>query len=253
MVTQKMNGVFLGRARVATKKRNGSVRNINVDFQGLKNDLVYVLWGGTLANPFPGAAKLYEGDMFYQELDDKAQHPKLYCLKVYEAAATSAAKTIKLVRDGFRHKIFPGDTIMVEPATIGGKGKIANVTAVADKTETDGSKIWEVTVDTALTITKGDILVEGKALSETDGQGNTGEMLVKDINCFAPQDYDFVFEPVADPADVEDFENAEYQLTPVVGVLGLIHKMSPIPKCVLKLNQSRFNGIFAFNALHASV
>lgn len=253
MVTQKMNGVFLGRARVATKKTNGGVRNINVDFQGLKNDLVYVLWGGVLANPFPGVAKLYEGDMFYQELDAKAQHPKLYALKVYEAAAESSAKTVKLLRDGFRHKIFVGDTIMVEPATIGGKGKIANVTAVTEKVETDGTKIWEVTVDAALTIAKGDILVEGKALSEPDSSGNTGEMLVKDINCFAPQDYDFVFEPVADPADVEDFENAEYQLTPVVGVLGLIHKMSPIPKCVLKLNQSRFNGIFAFNALHASV
>ena len=252
MVQLKTNGVFMGRARVARKYSNGSARNISVDFQGLKNDLVYVLWGGVLANPFPGVAKLYEGDMFYQELDDKAQHPKLYALKVYEAAAESSAKTVKLLRDGFRHKIFVGDTIMVEPATIGGKGKIANVTAVTEKVETDGTKIWEVTVDTALTIAKGDILVEGKALSEPDG-GNTGEMLVKDINCFAPQDYDFVFEPVADPADVEDFENAEYQLTPVVGVLGLIHKMSPIPKCVLKLNQSRFNGIFAFNALHASV
>lgn len=253
MVTQKMNGVFLGRARVATKKTNGSARNIDVDFQGLKNNLVYVLWGGVLANPFPGAAKLYEGDMFYQELDDKAQHPKLYALKVYEAAAASTAKTIKLLRDEFRHKIFVGDTIMVEPATIGGKGKITNVTAVTPKTDTDGSQIWEITVDTALTIAKGDILVEGKALESADTDGNTGEMLVKDINCFAPQDYDFVFEPVADPEDVDDFENAEYQLTPVIGVLGLIHKMNPIPKCVLKLNQSRFNGIFAFNALNATV
>lgn len=253
MVTQKMNGVFLGRARVATKKTNGSARNIDVDFQGLKNNLVYVLWGGVLANPFPGAAKLYEGDMFYQELDDKAQHPKLYALKVYEAAAASTAKTIKLLRDGYRHKIFVGDTIMVEPATIGGKGKITNVTAVTPKTDTDGTQIWEITVDTALTIAKGDILVEGKALESADTNGNTGEMLVKDINCFAPQDYDFVFEPVADPDDVDDFENAEYQLTPVIGVLGLIHKMNPIPKCVLKLNQSRFNGIFAFNALNATV
>lgn len=253
MVTQKMNGVFLGRARVATKKTNGSARNIDVDFQGLKNNLVYVLWGGVLANPFPGAAKLYEGDMFYQELDDKAQHPKLYALKVYEAAAASTAKTIKLLRDGFRHKIFVGDTIMVEPATIGGKGITANVTAVTEKTETDGTKIWEVAVDANLTIAKGDILVEGKALESADADGNTGEMLVKDINCFAPQDYDFVFEPVTDPDDMDDFENAEYQFTPVIGVLGLIHKMSPIPKCVLKLNQSRFNGIFAFNALNATV
>lgn len=29
--------------------------------------------------------------------------------------------------------------------------------------------------------------------------------------------------------------------------------MSPIPKCVLALNQCRYNGVFAFNALHATV
>lgn len=252
MVT-KSNGVFIGRARMTNKSSNGSARNISVDFQGLKNDLVYCLWGGVLANPFPGRAKLYEGDMFQQILNDKGENPTLYCLKVYEAAAASTGKTIKLVRDGFHHKVFVGDTIMVEPATIGGKGKITNVVAVTATTETDGTKIWELTVDTALTIAKGDILVEGVALEEADSDGNTGKMLISDINAFAPYDMDFVFEPVADPADADDYDNAEYQLTPVVGVLGYIHKMGPLPKCVLALNQSRYNGIFAFNALHATV
>lgn len=248
MVAQKTTGgVFLGRARIATKKSNGSIRNINVDFQGLKNDQVYVLWGGVLANPFPGRAKLYEGDMFWQELDDKGEHPKLYCLKVYEAAKASTAKKLTLKRDGFRHIPFVGDTLMVEPEELGGSGTVANVTAVTSTTDTNGNKVWELTLDTALTVAEGDILVEGVA-----GESG-GKMLVKDINCFAGQDYDFVFEPVADPEDAENFEDAEYQLTPIVGVLGYIHKMSPIPKCVLKLNQCRYNGIFAFNALHASV
>lgn len=249
----KSNGVFIGRARWTNKSKNGSARNISVDFQGLKNDLVYVLWGGVLANPFPGIAKLYEGDMFQQILDDNGENPKLYCLKVYEAAAASSAMTIKLLRDGFRHKVFVGDTLMVAPSALGGKGKITNVTAVTPKTDTDGTKIWEITVDTSLTIAKGDILVEGKAFDSADPDGNTGSMLVTDINCFAPYDMDFCFEPVADPDDADDYENAEYQLTPVIGVLGYIHKMGPIPKCVLALNQSRFNGIFAFNALHATV
>lgn len=249
----KSNGVFIGRARVANKSTNGSVRNIHVDFQGLKNDLVYLLWGGILANPFPGRAKLYEGDMFQQILDDKGENPKLYCLKVYEAAAASTNKTISLVRDGFHHIPFVGDTIMVEPAELGGNGRIANVTAVVSKTDAEGNKIWELTVDTALTITKGDILVEGVALDAADTDGNTGKMLISDINGFAPYDYDFVFEPVSDPDDEDDYEGANYQLTPVVGVLGYIHKMGPLPKCVLALNQSRYNGIFAFNALHATV
>lgn len=251
MVQTKTNGVFMGRARVARKYSNGSARNISVDFQGLKNDLVYVLWGGVLANPFPGVAKLYEGNMFYQELDEKGENPKLYCLKVYEAAAASTTTTLKLVRDGYHHIPFVGDTLMVEPTSLGGTGTVANVVARTKKNDTDGTPIWELTLDRALTVAKGDILVEGVADStQTDGSGS---MLVKDINCFAPYDYDFVFEPVADPTDIDDYDNAEYELTPVVGVLGYIHKMGPIPKCVLALNQSRFKGIFAFNALHATV
>lgn len=247
MLQKTTGGVFLGRARIARKYANGSGRFISVDFQGLKNDLVYVLWGGILQNPFPGRAKLYEGDMFWQELDDKAENPKLYCLKTYEAAKASTAKTLTLVRDGYHHIPFPGDTLMVEPEEIGGAGTVANVTQVTATTDTDGNKVWELTLDTALTVAKGDILVEG-VVGEKGG-----EMLVKDINCFAPNDYDFVFEPVADPDDVENYDDAEYELTPVVGVLGFIHRMSPIPKCVLKLNQSRYKGVFAFNALHATV
>lgn len=245
MIAQKTGGVFLGRARIAKKTTNGGARHISVDFQGLKNDLVYVLWGGVLANPFPGRAKLYEGDMFYQELDEKAENPKLYCLKTYEAAEDSTGTTLKLVKDGYHHIPFIGDTLMVAPEEIGGAGTVANVIAKTVSATADGQAVWELTLDAALTVTKGDVLVEGNPDDNT--------MLIKDINCFAPQDYDFVFEPVADPEDEENFEDAEYQLTPVVGVLGFIHRMSPIPKCVLKLNQCRYNGVFAFNALHASV
>lgn len=246
MVEQKINGVFFGRARVAKKRTNGSARFMSVDFQGLKNDLVYILWGGTLANPFPGAAKIFKGDMFYQELDDKAEHPKLYVLKTYEAAEDSSTTTLKIVKDkGFRHIPFVGDTLMVAPEELGGAGTVANVVAKTNATTDDGVEVWELTLDSALTVKKGDVLVEGNPDDNT--------MLVKDINCFAPYDMDFVYEPVADPEDEDNFEDADYQLTPVVGVLGFIHRMSPIPPCVLKLNQCRYNGIFAFNALHATV
>ncbi len=245
MVEQKSGGVFLGRARIAKKSTNGGARHCTASFQGMKNDLVYILWGGVLANPFPGRAKLFEGDMLYQELDDKAEHPKLYCLKTYEAAEASTGTTLKIVKDGFRHIPFVGDTLMVAPETIGGTGTVANVTAKKVSKTTDGQDIWELTLDAALTVAKGDILVEGNA--------EDNSMLVKGINCFAPQDYDFVFEPAADPEDAEDFENAEYELTPVIGFTGFIHRMSPIPACVLKLNQSRFNGVWSFNALNASV
>lgn len=250
MVTQKTGGQFFGRARIARKSENGGARHVFAHIKGMKNDLVWAPWGGILQNPFPGAAKLYAADPMFIEYDDKCENPKLYCLKTYEvAAAVSNAKTITLIRDGYHHIPFVGDCLMVAPATLGGKGKITNVTAVTAKTDTSGNKIWELATDTALTIDKGAILVEGVALETADTDGNTGEMLVKNVNAFLPCDYDFVFENVADPTDDDDFENADYALTPVAGVLAYTHRMSVMPKCVLDLNQSKWNGIFGFNAL----
>lgn len=244
-----MGGVFLGRARITRKGANGGARHVTADIAGLKNNLVWAPWGGVLKNPFPGAAKLYEGDMLYIKYDDKCENPELYCLKVYEAAADSTAKTVTLVRDGFRHIPFPGDTIMVAPSALGGKGIVANVTAVTPKTDASGNKVWELTVDANLTIAKGDILVEAVAYEAADSDSNTGEMLVKDINGFCPCDMDFVYEPVADPGDANDFDNAEYMFTPTAGFCGYIHRMSPMPACVKALNTCRWNGIFTFTAI----
>lgn len=250
MVTQKTGGQFFGRARIARKSETGGARHVFAHIKGLKNDLVWAPWGGILQNPFPGPAKLYAADPMYIEYDDKCENPKLYCLKTYEAAeAVTTGNTITLVRDGYHHLPYVGDCIMVAPTALGGKGKITNVTAVTKTTDSDGNKIWSLTVDTAITIAKGDILVEGVALSSTDSEGNTGEMLVKDINAFLPCDYDFTFSEVADPTDDDDYDDADYSLTPVAGVLAYTHRMSVLPKCVLALNQCKWKGIFGFNAL----
>lgn len=249
MITQKKGGVFLGRARITRKSSNGGARHVTADIAGLKNNLVWAPWGGTLQNPFPGFAKLYEGDMCYIEYDDKCENPKLYCMKVYEAAEASSAETVTLVRDGFHHKIFVGDVIMVAPTTFGGKGAVSTVTAVTPKKDSDGNDVWELTVDTALTIAKGDILVEGVKYTEADGSGNTGEWIIKDINGFCPCDMDFVYEPVADPTDLDDFDNAEYGFTPTAGFCGYIHRMGPLPACVKALNTCKWNGIFYYTAV----
>lgn len=241
MVTQQTGGVFLGRARVAKQSANGGARHVFAHIKGLKNDLVFAPWGGTLANPFKGAAKLYAGDAMYIEYDDKCEHPKLWCLKTYEVYSQSGTE-LNLIRDGYHHLIFVGDKLMVAPDKIGGTGASATVTAVAKDT-IDGQQVWKLTLDKALTASKGDILVE------SDGE----KMLLPAINCFLPCDYDFVYEPViADPtSDDDNFEDATYQLTPVAGILAYIHRMSPMPKCVLDLNQCKWNGIFGYNALNA--
>lgn len=186
MVEKTTGGIFLGRARIAQRSQNGGARHVFAQIKGYKNDLVWAPWGGVLANPFPGPAKLYASDPMFIEYDDKCENPKLYCLKTYEAAAASSAKTVTLVRDGYHHIPFVGDTIMVAPEELGGAGTIANVTSVTKKTDSAGAKVWELTVDTALTIAKGDILVEGVALEAADSSGNTGKMLVQNINGFLP-------------------------------------------------------------------
>lgn len=238
MVELSTGGVFFGRARVARKSANGGARHVFAHIKGLKNDLVWAPWGGTLQNPFPGAAKLYAGDAMYIEYDDKCENPKLYCLKTYEVVSASGT-SLNLVRDGFHHIPFVSDKLGVAPEELGGAMTAANVIAVT-KTEVDGKKVWQLTLDKAITASEGDILVEADA---------DDNMLVKDVNAWLPCDYDFAFEPVADPADEDDFEDAEYALTPVAGILAYTHRMSPMPQCVLKLNQCKWNGIFGYNAL----
>lgn len=238
MITNQVKGVFLGRARVTKRSRQGGARYVFTDIAGAKNYLVSLPFGGILQNPFPGIAKLYAGDIFWMDYDDKGENPKLYCLKTYEAVSANA-KVLNIVRDGYHHIPFPGDKIGVAPEKIGGAMTAATVVKV-EKGSVDGQNVWELTLDTALTVTKGDILVEADA---------DNKMLIKDINAFAPCDYDFCFEPVADPSDADDYEDAQYALTPVAGTLAYIHRMSPMPKCVLDLNMCRLNGIFGFNSL----
>lgn len=247
MVEQKTGGVFLGRARVAKSSKTGGARHVFAQIKGLKNDLVFAPWGGTLANPFPGPAKLYAGDIFEIQYDDKAEHPKLFALKTYETDSANGT-TLYIVRDGYHHIPFVGDKIGVAPDTVGGDMTTATVLAVAkDVIVTlagDGAEraVWTLTLDKALTTSKGDVLVEADI---------NDKMLIKNVNAFAPCDYDFVFEPSADPTDDDDFENAEYSLTPVAGITAYTHRMSVLPACVLALNKSKWNGIFSFNALNA--
>lgn len=233
MATQVTNGVFYGRALVSTDKKLGGARHVFVPIGGIQNSLVFPPFGGRLMNPFKGAAKLFAGDLFYLDYDDKAENPKYYALKTYEVNSVSGT-TANIVRDGYRHIPFVGDVLTVEPDEIGGKGTALTVIAVA-KTKDDDVDVWAVTFDKAITASKGDILVD------CDAEGN---MLVKDINGVAPYDYDFQFAPAADPADDDDYENARYLLTPVLGGRMYTHKMSPLPKCVKKLNTAKINGWF---------
>ena len=247
MIVQKQGGVFLGRARIAKKYENGGARHVTAEIQGIKNNLVWAPFGGILQNPFPGTAKLYEADPLYIAYDDKGENPKLWCVKTYLAASASSGKSLTLVRDGYKHKVFPGDTLMVDPKEFGGAGQVANVTAVTPTTDSNGNKVWNVTLDAALTVAEGDVLVEGKSDAE-DGKAGAGKWIIEGCNGWTPCDMDFVYEPAADPEDAENFDDAEYGFTPVAGVCAYTHRMSPLPEAILKLTRCLWNGIYMHTA-----
>lgn len=244
MVTKKSNGILLGRSLVSVGKNKGGARFVFVPLDQIANGTVYVPFGGLLANPFPGAAKAYAGDLFDYRTDDKGENPTLYLLKTYKVVSVSTnGKTVTIERSRFSHIPFVGDKLGVAPEEIGGEMLPVTVAAVT-KTEVSGQKVWELTLSDALKKASGETSVmaaKDDILVEADDDDN---MLVKHINTLTPNDLDFVWEPSADPLDDDDYENARYHIPVVLGGIMYTHRMSPLPPCVLKLNPSKVNGWF---------
>lgn len=244
MVTKDANGILLGRSLVSVGKKKGGARFVFVPLDQIANGTVYVPFGGMLANPFPGAAKAFAGDLFDFRTDDKGENPELYLLKTYKVVSVSEnAKTVNIERGKFSHIPFVGDVLGVAPDEIGGEMTSATVLGVT-KTEVSGTKTWELTLSDALKKKDGESTVNAAAndiLVEADADS---KMLVKQINTLTPNDLDFVWSPAADPADDDDYENARYHIPVVLGGIMYTHRMSPLPPCVLKLNPSKVNGWF---------
>lgn len=221
-------GAFMGTTLLQAHQQIGGARSVFVKLTGSgKDDLIYPTHGAQLMNPFKGSARIFAGDLFEYRTDSKGENPKLYLLKTYSCKSVSD-KTVVIENDGYKHIPFVGDVLMIAPSSIGGAGTEATVTAVAKRA--DGN--WDVTLSAALTGATGKILVEG------DG---SGKMLVKNVNVCAPCDYDCLYAP---STGAEDWDGARYVLTPTLGATMYIHKMSPLPECVLALNKSKVNGWF---------
>lgn len=229
-------GVFFGGVMLQASATIGGARSVFVDTTGVKNELSMPTWGGQIKNPFPGPAKFYAGDLFELRFDEKGENPELYLLKTYKVKSQETT-TIKIYRDGYSHIPFVGDVLMKAPNTIGAQGgQASKVTDVVASTD-GGTDVWEVTVDTEIaSLTDGDILVEAQDSAQTA----TGTMLVKTINTVAPCDGDFVYMPTTGAGTSVNDVRMFY--TPVMHGTMYIHRMSPMPKCVLDLNKSRFNG-----------
>lgn len=236
---ENYTGYFMGRTLAQVRGRIGGARSVFVKLQGVKNELVYPPFGGQIQNPFPGIAKIFAGDLMEYRLDEKGENPKIYLLKTYKVQSMDTT-TVHIYRDGYSHIPFVGDVLMKAPDTIGGTGAAYTVQSV-EATTNGGHDTWKLTFNTQL-----DSCSDGDVLVEAEEENASGKMLVKAINAVAANDYDFLVSPVAkvSGSNDTDFDNARYYMTPALGGLMYISKMSAMPKCVLALNKCNVNGWF---------
>ena len=254
-------GHFRGLGLIQKKGDIGGYRNVFVNLVGNHDDLVYPHFGGKVMNPPKGRAKMWAGDLleYRPKTGSDKLDPEIYILRTFEVAdAVSNTTTVYIVRDEFRHKPFVGDVLMVAPAVIGGTGTAVTVTAVTATTATISGasvNVWQLTISAALTITKGAIMVEAEE------SGSDKKMLVQNINGVFDCDTDFIEDENISDVGVTrdqtsgeitsvtdaDFYKARYQYTPALGGLMWIHKMSPMPQCVLDLNMCNVPGWYHVN------
>lgn len=236
MTNEIYAGVFRGRKLVQTSGEIGGARSVFVKVKGIKNELVYPTFGGKVMNPPKGVGfKFYAGDLFEFRTDENGVNPELYLLKTYLVESVSGS-VVNIVNDGYTHKPFVGDKIGVAPSEIGGEMTASTITKV-ENAKVGDVKVWACTVDSAITADKGAVLVEA---------GEDGTMLVKAINAVADSD-GTMFSPAA--TDEDDFEGARYHYTPALGGIMYTKKMSPMPACVLELNESKINGWFQIQSV----
>lgn len=222
-MSEQYLGVFRGRKTIQRSATIGGARSVFVKLQGNKNDLVYPTFGGYIKNAPKGAPfKFFAGDLVEYRTDNDGVNPELYILKTFKVVSAEGA-VVNILNDGYKHVPFVGDKIGVAPDEIGGAMTAANVIAVKNAV-VGGKKVWAVTTDAELSAKADDILVEAD---------EENKMLVKKINAVCPTDLD-MFDAAA--TGDEDFDGARYSYTPALGGVMYINKMSPLPACVLAVN-----------------
>lgn len=229
-------GVFRGRKLVQTSGNIGGQKSVFVKIKGIKNELVYPTFGGKVMNAPKGQGfKMFAGDLVWFKTDDNGVKPEVYFLKTYLVESVSGS-VVNIVRDGYKHKPFVGDKLGVAPEEVGGDMTAATINSIVE-TKVGNVDVWACTMSSAVSAVKGDVLVEAD---------EDGKMLVKAINAVMDCDADMLD---AASTSADDFEGARYYYTPALGGIMYTHKMSPVPACVKKLNQSKINGWFQIQSV----
>lgn len=229
-------GAFRGTTLIHSEGQLGGARSVFVKLKGIKNELVYPTFGGAIKNPPKGDGfKFYAGDLFEYRTNSNGVLPEVFLLKTFLVESVDGT-TVNIVRDGYKHKPFVGDVIGVAPDEIGGAMTGVTITAVKEAKVGDVN-VWALTVSATIEATKGAVLVEA---------GSDGNMLVKSINAVADSDGDLMY---AGATSDEEFDKARYHYVPALGGIMYINRMSPLPACVLALNQSKINGWFQIQSV----
>lgn len=244
--TRQANGgaVFTGRTLIQAHGSIGGHKNVFVKLvKGSKDALCYPTTGGILKNPFKGRAKIYAGDLIeYTPNINNTTGAEVKILKFYELAkdATDTDTTIKLVRDGYHHIPFVGDTIMVGQKDFTTKALGVTITAVEKGTE-GTADVWNVTLSVTLAVA----LKQGNILVEAEKAGVSVSPMVTNPNAYADKDMDFLYD-----ANMEGLDDLQYMLTPALAqedtVIDLV-AIGNLPPAVLALNKSRVKTWFWFN------
>lgn len=237
-------GVFTGRTLIQAHGSIGGHKNVFVKLvNSNKGALSYYPTGGVLKNPFKGRAKIYAGDLIEYTPNQDAQHgAEVKILKFYELAkdATNTDTTIKLVRDGYHHIPFVGDTIMVGQKDFATKALGVTITAVEKDTE-GSADVWNVTLSATLAVA----LKQGNVLVEAEKAGASVLPMVTNPNAYADKDMDFLYD-----SSMEHLDDLQYMLTPARAQEDTVIDLKAIgvlPPAVLALNKSRVPSWFWFN------
>lgn len=248
-------GYFRGRQLMQKRGSVGGQRNVFVKLQGIKNELVYPTFGGVVMNPFKGVAKAFAGDLCWFKTDDKGGDPEVYILKTYEVVSASGT-TININKGGgYRHIPFVGDILMLAPDVLGGTGTGVTVSAVTETEVTVSNvsyPVWALTVSANIASS----LEFGSVLVEAVEAGASKKMLVETVNTVLDCDLDFIGIPkIASGKNTidqttPDYDASRFMYTPALGGLMYIHKMSPMPQCVLDINPCNINGWYKIGYLN---
>ena len=215
----------------------GAKRYVFVDINGVPK--VYPPFGGVIQNPFPAGAKAYQGDVVEYSTDGKVKLLKVYKLAKALAAADTA---VLFVRDGFSHKPYAGDIVMVAPSTLSGTGKGVTLGAVTATTATVGT----ATVDVwSCAITAGDFseseIAKDTLFVEASEAGSSKAPYITNPNGFLEQDIVFNYAPATGDSD---FDGARYTITPILHGVVWENRATPIPTNVKTRNKSNVTGWF---------